>query len=335
MVMPGFEIAPKEVAPNIYTYDIPLPDNPLKRIHGYLIKGAPGERSLMIDTGFECDICEKTILLNLAALDVDLKQTDIFLTHTHGDHCGLAARLKRETNTIWASEIDRKLMDGFLENIWVVPNVFHGLPPDFTMRGEENVIPGKGVVGIGQPLPIDVLPIGSKLNYGGYELEMIHLPGHTPGQAGLWNAENGFFFSGDHILEHVSSHIEAWDLENDYVQLYMDSLRKVREMPVKRIFYAHGKEIPDINGRIDELLAHHEKRLDDMLEQVKKCDGPASLEYIAGGVEWSHGKTYEVLAFQQRWFAHSETLAHMLHLEREGKVRSFHNEEGAWRFELV
>ena len=45
----------KEIIPNIYSIPVPLPNNPLKELNAYLIKGP--DRSLLIDTGFNLPEC--------------------------------------------------------------------------------------------------------------------------------------------------------------------------------------------------------------------------------------------------------------------------------------
>jgi glyoxylase-like metal-dependent hydrolase (beta-lactamase superfamily II) len=67
---------------------------------------------------------------------------------------------------------------------------------------------------------ITVLREGDRLKVGEYNLEVVDLPGHTPGQIGLWEADKGYLFSGDHILSDISPNISAWDLEVDYLDVY-------------------------------------------------------------------------------------------------------------------
>ena len=40
----------KEMAKNIYRIEVPMPDNPLRILNSYFIRGE--ERDLLIDTGF-------------------------------------------------------------------------------------------------------------------------------------------------------------------------------------------------------------------------------------------------------------------------------------------
>ena len=74
--------------PNIFQIDVPLPDNPLKNLNCYIIQDT-GE-TLILDTGFNRVECEEALLAGLAELDADWNKTEMFLTHLHSDHTGLA-----------------------------------------------------------------------------------------------------------------------------------------------------------------------------------------------------------------------------------------------------
>lgn len=69
---------------------MPLPGNPLKNLNAYLIQGP---RNLLVDTGFRQEECRTALTAGLAELGVDMASTDIFLTHLHSDHAGLASRI--------------------------------------------------------------------------------------------------------------------------------------------------------------------------------------------------------------------------------------------------
>jgi glyoxylase-like metal-dependent hydrolase (beta-lactamase superfamily II) len=76
-----------EVRPSIFRMEIPLPDNPLKAINSYVIKGE--DHFLMIDTGMNRPECMEVMQASLRELRVDLEKTDFFVTHVHADHFGL------------------------------------------------------------------------------------------------------------------------------------------------------------------------------------------------------------------------------------------------------
>ena len=93
----------KHIVENLWQLEIPLEGNPLKTLNSYLILG---ERSLLIDTGFRWESCRIAMERELAEVGVDRDQMDIFATHLHSDHVGLAAELIRPGCRILIGEID-------------------------------------------------------------------------------------------------------------------------------------------------------------------------------------------------------------------------------------
>ena len=62
--------------PDIYQIHVDLPDNPLKYLNSYVVKGPT--RHLVIDTGFNRPECQAALCGGLRELDVDLSRTDLF-----------------------------------------------------------------------------------------------------------------------------------------------------------------------------------------------------------------------------------------------------------------
>ena len=99
----------EKLAENLYTIPVPLPGNPLKNLNVYLLAG---ERNLLIDTGFHLDACREALLAGLHELRVDMDRTDIFLTHLHSDHTGLAPDIAGPNTRIFIGEKDLSHMPG-------------------------------------------------------------------------------------------------------------------------------------------------------------------------------------------------------------------------------
>ena len=87
-----------EIIPGLYSIAVPLPNNPLKSLNAYVITG---ERNLLIDTGFRQDACREALLSGLQTLGVSMEHTDIFLTHLHSDHTGLAPEIRGRGTRIY------------------------------------------------------------------------------------------------------------------------------------------------------------------------------------------------------------------------------------------
>jgi len=313
----------------VFQLDIPFAHHPLRGIHDYLFKGQG--RNLLVDTALNDDLCEAALREELRKLDARLEETDIFLTHTHVDHCGLIARLKCEGscegnstgNKVFASEVDRFYIDRFQSSFhgeWLTQlSVWCGAPEEHMLKPQEHVSY------FGRPsytVPIEEVRPGDILRYGEYELEIVDLAGHTPGQVGLWHAATGSLFSGDHILNRITPSVTVWNLEHDYLKIFCDNLNRVRGMLVHTLYPAHGKPLESLEDRIDELLCHHAVRLDQMEALVKAAKKPVPSFHVTKNTEWSRGKKFTDLPIQEKWFACSETLAHLRHLVNEGRLFS-------------
>ena len=106
--------------PAVYRVDVPLPDNPLKNLNCYVVQDS-GE-TLIIDTGFNRKECLDALLEGLAELDADWEKTNLFLTHLHADHTGLAPTLmKDKPGKMYMSRVDYAVLEGLMVGeVWKV-----------------------------------------------------------------------------------------------------------------------------------------------------------------------------------------------------------------------
>ena len=98
----------ERLAEDLWRLDIPLVGNPLKNLNSYLLTG---ERSLLIDTGFRQQSCREAMERQLAETHVDRDRLDIFLTHLHSDHTGLAPELIRPGCRVYIGRVDGAVME--------------------------------------------------------------------------------------------------------------------------------------------------------------------------------------------------------------------------------
>ena len=118
----------ENILPDLYRMEIPLPGNPLRAVNSYVIKTA--DHSLIIDTGMNRTECLEAMRVSLTKLNVNLKKTDFFITHSHSDHFGLISSLARDGSTVyfnrpdaehlscsarWGRHVDFAAMNGFPE----------------------------------------------------------------------------------------------------------------------------------------------------------------------------------------------------------------------------
>ena len=82
--------------------------------------------------------------------------------------------------------------------------------------------------------PTALLGEGDEIDLGDRRFEVLHLPGHTPGSIGIWEAETGILFSGDALYVDARC---SWDDAPTFVA----SLRRIEELPISRVFAGHER----------------------------------------------------------------------------------------------
>jgi len=97
----------------------------------------------------------------------------------------------------------------------------------------------------------------------------------------------------------------------------------MRGMDADLVLPGHGPIFHDLDGRIEELLSHHEERLEVMYRELE--DGPKTPFEVSGAV------FRETLTFYEQCFALAETLAHLDHLVLEGRAQRVENEPVIYR----
>jgi len=307
-----------EVAKNIFCFPVPLPGSPLKELNCYVVKG--DGRNLMIDVGFNSPEGYKAVTDAFSALGLSFADTDIFLTHLHADHTGLIEQLKKVCGKIYISKVDSVHVDrNFEDGYWIECMSIQshmGFPKAETLDYKDHPAYIGGVTTSSEFVYVTE---GMKFSIGGYNFEAIDLKGHTPGQMGLYDVEKSVMFCGDHILNKITPNINLWNFEADYLGLFLENLKKVKALDVKTLLSAHRALVPDVNVRIDGLLAHHENRLASILSII--ASGKSTVYEIAMEVGWDYGGGHFVnFPPAQKWFAASEVFAHLEHLRVLGKV---------------
>jgi hypothetical protein len=81
---------------------------------------------------------------------------------------------------------------------------------------------------------------------------------------------------------------------------------------------AHEYRFADLDGRIDEITAHHAERLEEIADVIRALPGSTAWE-ITLRLHWSRPWD-EIESFMQRQ-ANGETLAHCVVLELNGRIR--------------
>ncbi|WHY83834.1 MBL fold metallo-hydrolase [Neobacillus novalis] len=301
---------------------IPLPFR-LNHVNCFLAEGDRGWT--IIDAGLNTEVTETIWKPIIEKHDVK----DIILTHYHPDHFGFAGILQEITSAnVWMTEVDAQAGLSYWEpaSMECVKKNFYtyGLPEDDL---SELIVDEERFLNRVQPYPKvnQYLTEGMKLLFGKYEYEVIFTPGHSDGLITLYNKENRILFSTDHILPRISPNISYFfrGIRNP-LEAFFQSLNKIKCLNADVVIPSHGKPFRNANKRIDELLAHHQERLEIVYQSIKQ---PASI------IEVSR-QLFKNLTIHETRFAIGETLAHLeyLFLNQQCK-RSF--EDSTWYYEAV
>jgi len=324
----------EKLAKDLWKLDIPLVGNPLKNLNSYLILG---ERSLLIDTGFRQQPCMEAMERQLAEIGVDRDRMDIFLTHLHSDHSGLAPELIRPGCQIFFGAVDGKRLTNNQRNPTFWRANYDGYVQEGFTPEEMEVLWTANPAKAASPILYDgytFIEDGAELTYGDHRLRCILTPGHTPGHLCLYDETHHWLFSGDHVLFHITPNICRWSWAEDSLGDYLESLKKVRELKVDLLLPAHRAETGDLVARTLELEAHHARRVADALETVRSEPGLTAYE-IAGRMSWSiRCRNWEEFPLTQKYFAVGEALSHLDYLMVRGQVER-RMTDGKYRYFVV
>lgn len=309
-----------QIEGNIYTIPVPLPNNPLRELNSYVIKGEG--RNLLIDTGFRMRACRDALTEGLRELDIDMADTDIFLTHMHADHTGLAPELAGPNSQLYISHADgdlliRSLTEGLNR---VSEYRSFGFSEEELSHLDDNP---SNKYRQEKLSAFTYISDGDILEYGGRRLEVILTPGHTPGHACLYDRANKVMFLGDHVLFNITPNITTWPGFDDPLGHYVHSLMDISIYDVRVPLPAHRAVNGTMAERIGTIIEHHGVRIREMLDILSENPGLTPYD-LSGKMSWRvRGKTNSWADFPlaQKWFAVGETAAHLEYLLKRSRVR--------------
>ena len=137
----------------------------------YIVYDDKIKQGVIIDPGDDADV----ILKSVKKLDVKIKY--ILVTHGHFDHVGAVAQLRRELDAEFLAH------NGDF----------------FFLEDGENAARCWGIDIEQPPKPDRFIEDGEKIKFGGYEFEVLHTPGHSPG--GVSFLYDRMLFGGDTLFQ--------------------------------------------------------------------------------------------------------------------------------------
>lgn len=227
--------------------------HPIFSANIFLVLGAQAD--LVIDSGMGIAPLRPAV----EALRPDPgKPLILFTTHTHVDHIGAAHEFDtRLVHPLEAGELaaptpysldsadvpdalHRLFRDAGYPLLWpmlidAVPAADYD-PASYALRPA----PATGTVSDGDTVDL-----------GDWQAEVLHLPGHSHGQIGLWHDASGTLFGADAIYDGPL----IYDGPGMDVGAYADTLRRIRALPVQRVLGGHDPAFGA--ARCHEIVDHY------------------------------------------------------------------------------
>ena len=316
----------QEVATGIFLLKMPLPFR-LDHINLYLLEDVDGW--ILVDTGLNTETT-KNLWIEFLGSGFFLKPLQkIILTHLHPDHIGVSAWLSDllqipvyissqdwdMANFLWSNHKPSSEM--LYEKYWREFGVSDHLHTELVAARLQYKKLVKQL-----PKNIQMLSSTANLETQQNQWSFIHTPGHTPGHLCLWNSARGILISGDQVLPTITPNISyhPYGLKNPLAS-YLESLEKLLELDCSFYLPAHGPISANLHERAEQLISHHQQRLNLLMENL----GPSKTVHQALTILFP-----QELPTHQLMFAYAETAAHLLYLAHKNQLKK--SSKSPWIF---
>jgi glyoxylase-like metal-dependent hydrolase (beta-lactamase superfamily II) len=309
----------EEIASDFYRIEIPLPDTLLKSVNSYVIKDR--EQNLIIDTGMYNDECFNAMQAALKKLDVDVKKTDFFITHAHGDHIGLVTRLIHAGSIVYINELDAQVISKIKTGV-ILSEIRTLLQMSgFPEKDPEKILPPrvKDEFSPRETLPFRFVEDRDILERGAYRFTCVKTPGHSKGHTCLYESDKKFLIAGDHLLKDITPGIQGRINEENPLKDYLSSLDKVYALDIDMVLPGHRSLFGNCRARIEEIKEHHHQRNNEVLAILQK--GSKNIYEVASQMTWNVDcDSWDSFPVVQSFFAMGEAFAHLRYLEETGAI---------------
>jgi glyoxylase-like metal-dependent hydrolase (beta-lactamase superfamily II) len=151
--------------------------------------------------------------------------------------------------------------------------------------------------------------------------------GHAPEHMSLHCEALNVLISGDMVLPRISTNVSVYETEPeaDPLRLYLDSIRRMKALRADvRVLPSHGRPFTGLHTRVDQLVAHHDERLADVISactEAPQCAADLLMILFR-----------RPLDLHQTTFAMGESVAHLHALWLDGRLTRRLDADGIYRF---
>lgn len=313
-----------EVAPGVHRLPLPLPNDGLRAVNVYALPHDGGVE--LVDGGWAIPEAGAALATALDALGHGPKDIRrILVTHVHRDHYSQALALRHRFGTRVALGRGERPSLAAMRRPGRRP--FAGQLAQLRAAGATPLVEHfRAVADAATPGdtalyedPDDWLGDGPA-TLAGRLVEVVETPGHTQGHVVFFDRHAGLLFAGDHVLPTITPSIgfEPVSAANPLGD-FLGSLARMRALPDATLLPAHGPVAPSVHRRIDELVEHHGRRLDQTEAAVAR--GRTTTWEVAGALRWTRReRSFSDLDPYNQLLAVIETDAHLRLLLAQGRL---------------
>lgn len=185
----------------------------------WIVRGR--DRDLVIDTGSGM-VSPAPLVEAISAKPVTAVALNHFYDHAGGWHsfsdraCHPHDAATLEAFNVKTAGVSRYLNDSTL---WSLPSTGYQL-------GDYSLTPAK---------PTRIVNDGDVFDLGNRRLQVMHVPGRSPGGLAIWEEDTGSLFTSDMLYD--GDHGPAWPPAD--AETYCASIRRFRQLSVNRVYAGH------------------------------------------------------------------------------------------------
>lgn len=295
------------------TIPTPFPVGP---INIYLVVEEP---LTLVDTGPKTEEALAALRQQLHQHGFAIKDIQrVILTHTHEDHCGLAATIQQESGArVYVHEWEYKNISEHRQTRVDRNLLLHaGVPSEEleAMAGRYELIHHYADA----VADVEAYRDEQEFVFASGSLRVVHTPGHTPGSSCLLREANRLMLTGDTVLKTITPNpvlnADPIDPRRRFPSLgeYLVSLARIRDLAPTLLKTSHGGDVTDYEE-------HFHRSIKQIQERQNKVIGFTSKQ---GVTAWEMSKLlFPKVDNLNRFLATSESIAHLDLAVAEGKLR--------------
>jgi glyoxylase-like metal-dependent hydrolase (beta-lactamase superfamily II) len=286
----------------------------------------------IVDTGLDTDETKALWERILAQLPADEPITRVICTHSHNDHAGCAGWLTAKLRVPLHMSLGdyfwlRALSAGLDSRAWEMEQFYRHL--GFAPAQVDEMLDALAKMRFKSPAPAAYVRLrdGGALTLGEHAWSAVVGEGHAPEHVSLFCADLDVLICGDQLLPRISANVSvsAFEPEADPLGLWLESLDRIGRLPADALVLpSHELPYYGLATRAEQLRAHHEQALDDLVGICREHPG-SPYELMQRMFPRRKGMLDDYLAV-------SECLAHLSYLRKAGRVTRTLRDDGSYYF---